>query len=90
MLSSRLTQAVSAKRGMSLAEEGTSFRKILETTRRDKALELLGRGQNRVTEAVFLLGFSETSAFSRAFRRWFGVPPTEASSVSRADSPADS
>jgi AraC-like DNA-binding protein len=30
-----------------------------------------------MTEIAFLLGFSESSAFSRAFKRWIGVTPTQ-------------
>jgi AraC-like DNA-binding protein len=60
-----------------LADEGTSFRDMLEAARRDKAAELLRRSGTSVTDVAFLLGFSEVSAFTRAFRRWFGVPPTQ-------------
>ncbi len=35
-----------------------------------------------VTEISFLLGYTDTSAFSRAFRRWHGVSPTQARGVS--------
>ena len=53
----------------SLTAEGTSYRAILEYVRRTTARELLEAG-HRVTETAFLLGFSETSALSRALRRW--------------------
>jgi len=58
-----------------LTTEGTSFRHVLESLRRDLArvhLEDLG---TPVAEVAYLTGFSEVSAFSRAARRWFGRPP---------------
>jgi AraC-like DNA-binding protein len=54
-----------------LADEETSFRDVLDDVRRTIALEMLQANQS-VTEIAFLLGFSETSALSRAFRRWHG------------------
>jgi len=55
-----------------LADEGTTYRALLDDLRREAALELLESNRS-VTEAAFLLGFSETSALSRAFRRWYGT-----------------
>lgn len=56
-------------------EEGTSFRDLIDAARRDVALAELSRGASTVTDLAFLLGFSEHSAFSRAFRRWTGKSP---------------
>ena len=58
-----------------LRDEGTSFREVLATTRRDLAEALLATGVGSVTEIGHRLGFSETAAFSRAFRRWTGQSP---------------
>ncbi len=55
-----------------LADEGTTYRALLDALRREAALELL-ESKRTVTETAFLLGFSETSALSRAFRRWYGT-----------------
>ncbi|NOU34875.1 MAG: helix-turn-helix domain-containing protein, partial [Polyangiaceae bacterium] len=55
-----------------LAAEGTTYRKVLDELRRDAALELLEQ-KRTATDTSFLLGFSETSALSRAFRRWYGT-----------------
>jgi AraC-like DNA-binding protein len=53
------------------------FRGLLERLRRERAAQLLGETRISVDEAAFVLGFSEVSAFSRAFKRWYTVPPTE-------------
>ena len=37
----------------------------------------IGNDKYSVTEIAFLLGFSDTSSFSRAFRDWFGLSPSE-------------
>jgi AraC-like DNA-binding protein len=76
-----LLNALARKLGMSertlrrkLRAERTSFRALLDEVRRTSALELFRAGRS-VTEAAFLLGFSETSALSRAYRRWHGSSP---------------
>jgi AraC-like DNA-binding protein len=58
-----------------LLEEGTTFRDLIDAARRDVALAELARGTSTVTDLAFLLGFSEHTAFSRAFRRWTGKSP---------------
>ena len=60
-----------------LAERGTSFGAVVDGARRRIAERLLQHGQHRVGEVAFLLGFSETSSFSRAFKRWTGLSPVE-------------
>ena len=60
-----------------LSDEGVSYRGLLEEFRRTAALEFLKSGRS-VTDVAFLLGFSETSALSRAFRRWHGISPRAA------------
>ena len=61
-----------------LREEGTSFRDLLVECRRELAEQYISDGTLSLTEISFLLGFAEASSFSRAFRRWTGVSPTEA------------
>lgn len=58
-----------------LRDEGTSFREIREEILRDEAIASLVRGGETVEELSDRLGFSEPSAFRRAFRRWTGSPP---------------
>lgn len=58
-----------------LREEGTSVTKIKEELLRDAAVTALVRGDETVAELAERLGFSEPSAFHRAFRRWTGSAP---------------
>ena len=58
-----------------LQEEHTTPRDIREEILRDAAIASLVRGEETVAALSRRLGFSEPSAFSRAFRRWTGSPP---------------
>jgi len=58
-----------------LREEGTSVTKIKEELLRDAAVTALVRGDETVAQLAERLGFSEPSAFHRAFRRWTGSAP---------------
>lgn len=78
------SQDVAAKLSLSvqhlrrlLSEEGTSFRQIREDVLLERAGRLLQQGALKVEEISEQLGFSEPSAFRRAFHRWAGVTPTE-------------
>ena len=57
-----------------LEQEGHSLRSIVDELRRERADELLAKG-TPIKEIAFGLGFSEPSAFSRAYKRWTGKPP---------------
>ncbi|MDD1781805.1 AraC family transcriptional regulator [Enterovibrio sp. ZSDZ35] len=59
-----------------LAAEGASFKQLQDRFKKEKALQLLQSGQLSVTSVAFELGYSDLSAFSRAFRRWTGLAPT--------------
>lgn len=61
-----------------LADQGTSFRDLVDATRRELAERHLASGRCSVTEAALLLGFADTSSFSRAYKRWTGVAPSAA------------
>lgn len=58
-----------------LRADGTTFTELVDF-RRDLAMRYLGEPQIGVAEVAFLLGFSEASAFHRAFRRWTGTTPS--------------
>jgi len=60
-----------------LDSAGVGFRSMVEDLRRKRAAVLLGEEAASVVDTAFVLGFSEVSAFSRAFKRWFGVAPAE-------------
>ncbi len=59
-----------------LIEEGLSYRQVLENTRRTLAVNSLKRNDTNLTTLALNLGYSEFSAFSRSFKRWFGVSPS--------------
>ena len=58
-----------------LADQGTRFQALREETRREIAIAMLGEERYALSEIAFLTGFSEQSAFTRAFKRWTGTPP---------------
>ena len=58
-----------------LNAEGSSFREELDRVRSELAVRLLSEGEADVREVAYLLGFSEPSAFHRAFKRWTGTTP---------------
>lgn len=60
-----------------LAEEGTTFQRELDAVRQKLAEDYFRRGGESVTELALGLGFADSSAFAKAFRRWTGVSPTE-------------
>lgn len=60
-----------------LKEENLTFAALLEDVRREQALTYLQDRNRSLSEVAELLGFSELSAFSRAFKRWMGKSPAE-------------
>jgi len=60
-----------------LAAENTSYREILDSTRRGLAEDYLRDARFSLAEIAYLLGFSDQSNFSRAFRRWTNRTPRE-------------
>ena len=66
-----------------LQTEKTSYRQVLDDTRRKLAERYLGEGELPLSEIAYLVGFADQSNFSRAFKRWTGHSPTELSRVLR-------
>ncbi|MBV9960025.1 MAG: AraC family transcriptional regulator [Acidobacteria bacterium] len=75
-------EAISQQLGLSprtlqrkLKEEQTSHQDLLDEMRRDLSVRYLREPEMAICEVAYLLGFSEPSAFHRAFRRWTGTTP---------------
>lgn len=62
---------------LKLSQRGTHFQQLLDDTRKELACSYLSQASRPVTEITFLLGFSDTSNFTRAFKRWTGLSPTD-------------
>jgi AraC-like DNA-binding protein len=60
-----------------LADEGTGFNDLLDEVRKDFAKRYLARPRLSIGEVGFLIGFTDSSAFFKAFRRWTGITPSE-------------
>ena len=58
-----------------LKEEGNSFQEIKDSIRREQALTLLENNNLTLLSISEKLGFSETAAFNRAFKKWTGITP---------------
>jgi AraC-like DNA-binding protein len=67
-----------------LAEAHTTYLQLIDDTRKDLALRYIEDPRRSVTDITFSLGFSQPSAFTRAFKRWTGRSPSDY----RAGSPA--
>ncbi len=64
-----------------LKREGLTFARLLEDVRRKQALSYMQDKTKPLVEIAEQLGFSELSAFSRAFKRWMGTSPAEYRSI---------
>lgn len=60
-----------------LKNEGSSYSELLDKAREKLASQYLKNMSFSIDEIAYLLGFSETSAFSRAFKRWTSHTPRE-------------
>lgn len=57
--------------------EDVAFQDLVEEIRKEKAIAMVQEPQPSLSEVAFLLGFSELSSFSRAFKRWTGKSPKQ-------------
>lgn len=75
-------EAIASNLGMSrqtlfrkLKAEGVTFAQVVDELRHKMAVHYLSEKNVSVTEAAYLVGFSEPAAFSRAYKRWTGASP---------------
>jgi AraC-like DNA-binding protein len=59
-----------------LTAQGTTYQRILDETRLDIARQHLQYTRTPLTDLALNLGFAELAVFSRAFRRWTGISPS--------------
>ena len=57
--------------------KGTSLQEIRDQVTAEAACQLLANTEKSASEVALILGYSDSSAFTRAFRRWRGVPPAQ-------------
>ena len=76
--------AVARELGMSsrtltrrLAQEGLTYKGLLDEVRRKLALQYLKDKRISFKQIAYLLGYSEVAAFYHAFRRWAGASPLQ-------------
>ena len=60
-----------------LSQSQTTFRQLIQQTQQEISQNLLTNSPSSVGEIAFQTGFSEQSAFNRAFKRWTGYSPLE-------------
>ena len=60
-----------------LEKLGKSYQQVLDETREELAGQYMQQQNRSISEIAYLLGFSDCSNFSRAFKRWTGVSPSQ-------------
>jgi len=60
-----------------LRDHGADFKRLVDDTRHRFSLNYLRDPKHALTEIAYLLGYSEVSAFNRAFKRWTGSTPSD-------------
>jgi len=76
LVSSRLNRSSSTLQRQ-LQGEGITYREVLESTQRNLAETYLREQKHSHAQIAYLLGFSEQSNFSRAFKRWTSMTPRQ-------------
>ena len=75
-IANRLNRSLSTLQRQ-LQSEGTNYKDILEHTRKKLATEYVSEGNLSLGQIAYMLGFSDQSNFSRAFKRWTDSSPRE-------------
>ncbi len=60
-----------------LSEAGVTYRDLIKKTQEQIAKDMLRDDTNSIGDIAFLTGFSEQSAFNRAFKKWSGITPSD-------------
>ena len=60
-----------------LKAEKTSFQKVLQEVRRELSVRYLSDARLKALEVAMLLGYSNISSFTTAFKSWYDMPPAE-------------
>ena len=60
-----------------LSDKGITFRELIKNTQQNISKDLLQNSSDTISEIAFQTGFSEQSAFSRAFKKWTGKSPMD-------------
>jgi len=60
-----------------LQEQGTSYQQLLTDARQELAQHYLADPGMNITQVAYQLGFTDPSNFSRAFKQWFGMSPSQ-------------
>ena len=76
LVSSRLNRSTSSLQRQ-LQSEGLNYRDVLESTRRSLAENYLRDKKHSYAQIAYLIGFSDQSNFSRAFKRWTSLSPKQ-------------
>jgi AraC-like DNA-binding protein len=76
LVSSQLNRSTSTLQRQ-LQAEGLNYREVLESTQRSLAETYLSEKRHTHAQIAYLLGFSEQSNFSRAFKRWTSMSPRQ-------------
>ena len=60
-----------------MAKEGTNFRELVELVCFERGTDLLVKGNKNLLQIALMQGYSDGASFSRAFKRWAGITPSE-------------